>query len=1033
MCESLRDYVVTHKAAVRQTSSHVHADPTTTNSLSTAAASSAHSLAATSTSARTCAFCGKSHPSYECRKYPDATSRRQHSKDRCFICLRNGQNARTCKSTSSCYYCKSKHHHSSLCPTKFPAPQASVNAAKATSASSPSLSSFQADAPGFASEQHQLSALASDHGHCETVLQTALVPLTAGDQLAARFLFDTGSTKTFVTESLHQRANFPVIGHDTISVARFGDQRRQSYKCAIVEIQFTQLDGTTGTLIARTLPNITSPVKQWPVSAQHDSILRTLPLAEPLTATGRLPIDVLVGLDFYYEIVCDQRLQLADGLFLLQSSVGFLLTVQSAQEADDTALVMSCEPVPPDISRFWAVEEVGTAAPLDDDAHVLDMVRRSIQFENGRYTVTWPWLSAREPLPSNYPLALGRLRSLVKRLELHPDLKLQYHSLLQDQLAKGIIESAPSSPPTGSPVHYLPHHCVIKPGHTTTKVRVVYDASAKSSSRAPSLKDCLHSGPSLLPDLCGILLRFRIHPVAVIADVEKAFLQLNLAQDDRDVTRFLWLNDINQPATANNVRSLRFCRVPFGVVSSPFLLAATLDHQLRQDGSPAALQALHNTYVDNLITGTMCVSAATQLYLHTKSLFASAGMNLREWSSNSPQFLLTFDRVDRSTTSPQRCLSLLWSPDGDTLAIDPVQAGIQLINTKRQLLQIIAKCFNPLGLITPVTVAAKILFQSIWLLNLDWDDPLLPDILSRWLPIASNIDAACAALLPRFIGCLPDAADVRYELHVFADASEAAYAAAAYLRITTSQHTSVHIIFSKSRVAPTEPHTIPRLELLAAVIGSRMITFLQTELPLNFSTTVLWSDSSTVLHWLQSTRRPPTSVHNRVAAIQSVPDVAIGCIRSADNPADLLSRGIPAAALKASSLWWHGPNWLRRAYEVPPLPPGECLSEFPKRSGDRCLVNMSQNNKKSDACKEVLPPFGIDCTHFSSLGSLVRVSALCLRFVCRLRGAESLSGPVTVEEQEQAKLMWIKHVQASEYADVLTALRQRKGAWRTLT
>eukprot|EP00117_Sycon_ciliatum_P031235 scpid23236/ scgid24469/ len=205
-----------------------------------------------------------------------------------------------------------------------------------------------------------------------------------------------------------------------------------------------------------------------------------------------------------------------------------------------------------------------------------------------------------------------------------------------------------------------------------------------------------------------------------------------------------------------------------------------------------------------------------------------------------------------------------------------------------------------------------------------------------------------------------------------------------------------------------------------------MITFLRTELPLNFSTTVLWSDSSTVLHWIQSTRRPPTFVHNRVAAIQSVPDVAIGYIRSADNPADLPSCGIPAAALKASSLWWHGPNWLHRAYEVPPLPPGECLSEFPKRSGDRCLVNMSQNNKKSDACKEVLPPFGIDCTHFSSLGSLVRVSALCLCFVCRLRGAESLSGPVTVEEQEQAKLMWIKHVQASENADVLTALRQGK-------
>ncbi|XP_060601761.1 uncharacterized protein LOC132755002 [Ruditapes philippinarum] len=145
---------------------------------------------------------------------------------------------------------------------------------------------------------------------------------------------------------------------------------------------------------------------------------------------------------------------------------------------------------------------------------------------------------------------------------------------------KGIIEEVKPNKSNGT-VHYLAHHGVITPQKTTTKLRVVYDASAKTSKENNCLNDCLYRGPVMVHDLCGILLRFRKHPIAIVADIERAFLQIELQRDQRDVTRFLWLKDIDNPMTnACNIQEFRFCRVPFGVVSSPFLLGATIEHHL---------------------------------------------------------------------------------------------------------------------------------------------------------------------------------------------------------------------------------------------------------------------------------------------------------------------------------------------------------------------------------------------------------------------------------------------------------------------
>ena len=141
------------------------------------------------------------------------------------------------------------------------------------------------------------------------------------------------------------------------------------------------------------------------------------------------------------------------------------------------------------------------------------------------------------------------------------------------------------------------------PDRKTTKVRIVYDASAKAKKGCKSLNECLYRGPVILEDLCGLLLRFRTYKVALTADIEKAFLQVGLQPADRDVTRFLWLKDPTKPLSKDNLQIYRFTRVPFGVISSPFLLGATILHHLEQVGTPTADKIMKHMYVDNLLTG----------------------------------------------------------------------------------------------------------------------------------------------------------------------------------------------------------------------------------------------------------------------------------------------------------------------------------------------------------------------------------------------------------------------------------------------
>ena len=255
-------------------------------------------------------------------------------------------------------------------------------------------------------------------------------------------------------------------------------------------------------------------------------------------------------------------------------------------------------------------------------------------------------------------------------------------------MKQGIVEKVlETQMETNCKKHYLPHHPIVTPSKNTTKVRIIYDASAKASKGVKCLNDCLYRGPITLPDLCGVLLRLRTYHIVILADVEKAFLQIGIQKKDRDVTRFLWFHDPSQPEQVEgNLDVYQFCRVPFGIICSPFLLEGTLKFHLQNEGSLVAQRIADNIYVDNVSIGTDSVEGAYQIYKEARSIFKKASMNLRQWTSNSDEFLHLLPEDQKSTEYVVKLFGLLWNRIDDYIQItgaDIVRQGFTI--TKRHV------------------------------------------------------------------------------------------------------------------------------------------------------------------------------------------------------------------------------------------------------------------------------------------------------------------------------------------------------------
>ncbi|GFT16055.1 integrase catalytic domain-containing protein [Trichonephila clavipes] len=590
-------------------------------------------------------------------------------------------------------------------------------------------------------------------------------------------------------------------------------------------------------------------------------------------------IHMLIGADFAGRLLTGEIKQITENLVAIHTRLGWTLMGESGENTRRCETLLSLHVSDLDISELWRLDTIGikdlgenqSKRELEEDAklHFLENVKRD---HEGRYMV-------------------GKLSD--------------YEEVFNEWENEDIIEKVESHQEIDEE-HYLPHRPVFKE-NSTTKVRPVFDGSAKEKN-SPSINDCLEKGPNLIELIPSLINRFRFGKFGVIADIKKAVLQIGLQERDRPFLRFLW----REKGKNDNITVYQHNRVVFGISSSPFLLGATIEFHLKNAPDyykETAHTLLESFYVDNLVCSVNSKEKLDKLIVESQEILEEGKFELRGWEHNNldPQTENTVPTERRSVP----VLGLKWDLDQDLLSVDiKVHESKNEILTKRKILSLVHKIFDPIGFTCPATLIPKIMLQECWTLKVKWDSELPASIWQKFQKWKDQLDRLKAIAVPRCMIEDPETSQ-NLSLHVFCDASKAAYATCIFLRSENENSASCQLVQARSRVAPLKSISIPRLELLACTIGARLARTVKEDLKLPSLPVFYWSDSTNALYWIKKSENWAVFVSNRVKEIRNLsnPDDWY-YVPGSKNPADLPSRGCSVDVL-AKSKWREGPDWLR--------------------------------------------------------------------------------------------------------------------------
>ena len=1007
-----------------------------------------------------CVYCNGEHYSAACSTVTSVKDRKDIllKAGCCFNCLKSKHKSRDCDSQRTCRHCH-RRHHQSICERATPT-QPTVDNAESTQPDNVT------NVTNSVSISSTTSLSKATSGRGVVLLQTAqAIAIGETKRVPIRILFDSGSQLSYVTKSLQERLGLRPIRRERLRINTFGSSSFNANSCDIVQVRIQSANSEeTLCITAYTSPVICSPLPRL-VDASIYNHLEGLQLAD--ASDSAQGIDVLIGSDHYWSLVTGETIVGDAGPVAVSSRLGWLLSGPSDNsstvnltysnvivngDSDNLVSVWEGDDIVNALKHFWDTESIGIIDDSRDQAEE-DPFLEGLQFNYCRYEVRLPWQNCGLAIPDHFNLCLIRLRLLRARLLKSPELLEKYHTIIQEQLKKGIVELVPENPndaTAGNPlIHYLPHHGVFRYDKQTTKLRVVYNGSAKTKTDPLSLNDCLKTGPNMIPRLFDVLVKFRWHVIALTADIEQAFLMIAIAPQDRDVLRFLWYKDPHDPDS--EIVRMRFARLVFGLRPSPAILGSVISHHLDkyQCQLREATQSIKNSfYVDDLISGGATIEEVFNIYSLAKRVMSEGGFNLRKWSSNSQRLMSKIIQAESgssgevaadqshgggnplqfivgNTDAQSKLLGVGWDSVSDELRFNFAELVDQvrgLPPTRRSLLKVTASIFDPLGILSPFVVRLKVLFQTLCCQRAEWDQPLLGECLRQWNELLSEFEILDGLRVSRCYfkeGLTPH----HHELHGFSDASECAYAAVMYLRTVYVDGTvSISLIASKTRVSPVKKQSIPRLELLGALILARLADTILKQLPLQLTTTY-WVDSATTLFWIRNQRPWKQYVLRRVSEIHSLtsPDQWRHC-PGAVNPADLPSRGLEAQKLRDSTIWWEGPPFLKSCEDewpnlVDPQPSDTIIAELTKTSAQDTHVLASVSGSLVVNLTNI-----IDCQRFGDLRALLRVTAQVLRFLERCRGSPLKVSSVQYSnleleaaELERAEMLWVRSIQIEAF------------------
>lgn len=872
-----------------------------------------------------CLKCDGSHKLSECKEFGSLPVEKRFnfakSKRICFNCFSQSHRSDHCPLQMSCSMCPNltKRKHSHLLhfgkKSEDKIDEESKNSNEKSEEKSKQTTSLNVS---LANQRPQ-----------QVVLMTALIYVYGKDDQPqlARALLDSASESCFVTSDLAARLqlsvqpwNQPIIGIQGAKSQCKGKlsvyirSRNQDYgktlECLVIE------------KISKSIPSKEFSVKNWGIPSK-------LQLADPdFNKPGA--IDMLIGAELFMELLLRGTVKLGNCLpFLQESWLGWVVsgkahkTIEKEIEEEVVCSLVTNGDLSDQIEKFWKMEECLTVddRTLEEKLSEEKFCSQVSRDSDGRYVVGMLLNDKIGSLGDSRKIAEVRLNSLWRKFEANPDLKRMYCDFMSEYLNLNHMKEVDGSEKGVHGSYYLPHHGVMKPDNKTTKLRVVFNGSQKSSTGV-SLNDCLMNGGLIQPFLHSILMNHRLYRFVFSVDIVKMYRGFRMNPEFTSLLRILFRWEKDGP-----IKTYEASTVTYGTKDAPFVAVRTLV-QIALDSKekyPLAYKVLMNAFfMDNGLYGADSLEEAIQMIDELILVMEGARLKLHKWSANDKRMLRKIPvecqeivSLGDDESDVVKTLGMLWNPREDNYKFVVSKNDSKTLITKRVVLSELARVFDPLGLLNPVIVRAKLFMQKIWITKYDWDDRLPEELGSQWMEFRDDLQLAAEIEVPRFIN---PAMASRFQLVGFSDASQDAYGMCLYIRcLADNEETSMNLIFSKSRVAPIVAVSIPRLELESALLLAEATSFVLKTIHLKFESVLLFSDSKVTLSWLRTDYlKLQIYVANRVKKIQELTrECTWNYVPTKSNPADIVSRGSSAQKLKMNELWWKGPDLNGDSFEQP--------------------------------------------------------------------------------------------------------------------
>lgn len=684
------------------------------------------------------------------------------------------------------------------------------------------------------------------------------------------------------------------------------------------------------------------------------------------------------------------------------------------------------------VRAHFTTEDFGVKLPTsiiesDDDVRARRLLEVTTTRTTDRFQTGLLWKEDHVNLPDSFNMAVRRLSGVETKMSRDPDFAAEYKKIIDSYVQKGYARklSTHEANLKDSRTWYLPHFAIRNP-NKPGKLRLVFDAAAEV--RGVSLNSALLTGPDLNIPLTRILFRFRIGLVGVTADIREMYHQVNIQSSDQNSQRFLWRNgDASCPPEVYTMQVMTF-----GATCSPSSAQYVKnlnaeDFSLTHPEAAKAIQESH--YVDDFVSSFATTDEAVKISSEVVYIHKQGGFELRGFVSSHNEVLVALN-AEKGSTNPvslepketaDKILGMSWDTTSDCFLFETrfsrvsqaIITGLK-IPSKREILSVSMSIFDPFGLLSNFTLVAKLILQDLWRQGATWDEPVSQSVNERWQAWRTEIPQTKFVRVPR---CYSPSiiSSLNLQLHVFADASETAFAAVAYWRVPLHNGIDVAFVAGKARCAPLQILSIPRLELQAAVLATRLMTEIRESHGLHIDRIFMWTDSQTVLQWVGSDQRKfKPFVAFRVAEIvESAPASWWNWVPTDLNVADEATRVKHPVKFDKESRWLLGPQWLRESEENWPRQSSRNFEEQEEeiRSKFVGLINCS---------------IDIDFMRFSKYHRLCRTVAWVRRFmtvtIARYRGLEKQTGELTMVEVNEAITTLCRVVQRQAFPNDYAAL-----------